>query len=669
MKKHLLSALALAVAMCANATVIQVAPGENTIEAALATAAAGDVLELTTGNYTEWHSQTITTPITIKAAEGATPVVALYKWQFTTDFEMDGLTVSNVSSDNYLLRTGGNVAGTIALKNCTFANQAPTPFLYLSSNTVGTITIDNCIFTGTTKNQGGIIYAGSATVTNFSMTNSTAYNIAGELAVWMGNCTNALVDHCTLYNCGTRPIYIGGTLSSCVVKNCITTMPAAPESNNYCIATYGGTVENCLYYNLNAPRSGATVTGCINADPLFVDAANADFHLGAGSPAIAAATDGTSIGDPRWAPAGETPSEENNNVVMVDLATYQQINTPVTAALANNELTVNYSFDAAWGNGGVKFPLNNLQVVESVDFEYKNVSSTSAESWVSMFVYLEDETGVRWVNEGTLNLKAAADWTSLTGFTVSQGIWGSATTGTIADHQIVAIGFMVNPADACTGSYAIRNVKINLAAGTTPPDVTPTHDLAVDFSAAANVNGTNCSWLLAEGVLDVTYDFSAAEAGSWPNGGVEFPLNNVENVKAMAFDFKGDAAVTQWTSFHAYLKDSEGVRWYSPSKDLHLNGVTDWSHQEFMPNAGLWTTPAHEVGAYPFVAIGFIANSLNPDLAHFYLRDVKVIVEGEDVTTEVEDIQEETKAQKIIRNGQIIIVRDGVEYTLMGARL
>lgn len=665
MKKHLFSFFALACAICANAAVIQVAPGENTIEAALATASAGDVLELSTGTYTEWHSQTLSIPVTIKAAEGAAPVVGLYAWRINADFEMDGLTVSNVSQDNYLLRTGGNVAGTIALKNCTFSNQAPTPFIYLSSNSVGTLTIDNCVFANCTKDQGGIIYAGSATVTNFSMTNSTAYNIAGELAVWVNGCATALVDHCTFYNCGTRALYINGTLTSCVVKNCV--IAASETGANYCVATYGGTVENCLYYNLNAPRSSsATITGCINADPAFVDAANADFHFATTSPLYKAATDGTSIGDPRWAPAEEGPGDDpDENVVTVDLSTFQQINTPVVANLAGGELTIDYSFTGAWGNGGVKFPLNNLQVVESVDFEYKGISSTSTQDWVSMFVYLEDETGARWVKESTLNLKAAADWTTVTGFTVTQGIWGSATTGTIADHQIVAIGFMVNPADACTGSYAIRNVKINLSGDA--PQPTPGEDVMVDLSTASNVNGTNCSWVLNDGVLDVTYDFSAAAEGSWPNGGVEFPLNNLTNVTAMSFDFMGTSTISQWTSFQVYLKDAAGTRWYSQSRDLHLTGITSWTHMEYMPTDGLWSTPDHEIGTSPFVAIGFLANCQNPDLNHFFLRNVKVLVE--DAATSLEETNVEEKTQKIFVNGQVVLIRDGVQYSILGIRL
>jgi hypothetical protein len=56
-------------------------------------------------------------------------------------------------------------------------------------------------------------------------------------------------------------------------------------------------------------HSSVTKTNCqLNVDPQFVDAANGNFALAEGSPALTAATDGGAIGDPRWnAPAEEEP--------------------------------------------------------------------------------------------------------------------------------------------------------------------------------------------------------------------------------------------------------------------------------------------------------------------------------------------------------------------------
>jgi len=282
------------------ATQTTVAPGDKVLATAFSAASAGDTLLLQTGTYNESSSLTFDKAITLMAEEGAEPLLKINKIKVSAPIEFNGLEFRNLG-DDYMLRTGGNVEGTFAVKNCRM-DSSKTAFIYLSSNSVTDLVIDNCVFFDNTKNQGGVVYAEAATVTNFSMTNCTAYRIAGELAVWLQGCENANVDHCTFYECGTRNLYIkGATMTKYLVQNSIFALAAALEESNYCVATYAGDVKNCMYYNLNAPRSSdAAVTDCQEADPLFVDAANGDFCLAAASPAIGAANDGTNLGDPRW---------------------------------------------------------------------------------------------------------------------------------------------------------------------------------------------------------------------------------------------------------------------------------------------------------------------------------------------------------------------------------
>ena len=304
MKKVFLFVAALCATVALNAATITLEPGENKIGDAMATLADGDVIELQTGTYYEWNTLEFSTKVTLKAAEGATPIVQPNVIKIKNDFEANGITFINLSKDNYLLRTGANVTGTIAIKNCNLQLNAevsnPVPYIYLSSNTVGTLVIDNCTFAPNAKTEGSIVY-GLTPVTNFTMTNSTAVACGGtDLAVYMTGLTTATVDHCTFYNCGARVLYLkGDTMASCAVSNCIVANAALVEQ--YCVATYAGTVDNVLYYNTKAPRSSdATVNGCINEDPMFVDAANGNFKLAVGSPAIGAGKDGKNIGDLRW---------------------------------------------------------------------------------------------------------------------------------------------------------------------------------------------------------------------------------------------------------------------------------------------------------------------------------------------------------------------------------
>lgn len=313
MKKVLLFVAALfCCSFVAQAATVQVAAGEKALLAAVTAASAGDVLELGTGTFTEWDSFILDKQLTIKAAEGASPIVKIYSIKIQAPLELDGLQIENLSSDNYLLRVYENVAGTVAFKNCHFTNQAPTAFLVIKdSKTLDNLLIDNCVFDGAKKTDdlGGFIYAPAGIVSNFTLTNSTFMNNdKQDCGIWMQHVANAYVDHCTFYNCGTRVLYLTeSTPAPYLVQNCIVYNPTA--TSNYCVAVYAGDVKNVMYYNTNAPRSGSTNTDCVNADPKFKDAANADFTLMEGSPALTAGTDGKAIGDPRWAPAAEAGME------------------------------------------------------------------------------------------------------------------------------------------------------------------------------------------------------------------------------------------------------------------------------------------------------------------------------------------------------------------------
>lgn len=309
MRKNLLLFIAtLCATVAVKAGTIILEPGENKISGIINTLAEGDVIELQTGTYTEWSSLEFTTKVTIKAAEGATPTLALYNWQIKNDFEIDGVQIKNVSKDNYLFQVTNDVMGTVAFKNCSMQlNDEVTNYVsYIKLGaSVGTLIIDNCIFKDNAKTQEAILGAQSRSINNFSMTNCTAYNCGGvnaDLAIFCEHATNVYVDHCTFYNCGRRVVYFTNDVKeSYLVQNCVVVNSEVPSTNNYCIAIYAGEVKNCVYNNVNAPRGGdATITSCINVDPQFVNPAEGNFNFAFTSPLFLAATDGSNIGDPRW---------------------------------------------------------------------------------------------------------------------------------------------------------------------------------------------------------------------------------------------------------------------------------------------------------------------------------------------------------------------------------
>lgn len=191
-------------------------------------------------------------------------------------------------------------------------------------------------------------------------------------------------------------------------------------------------------------------------------------------------------------------------------------------------------------------------------------------------------------------------------------------------------------------------------------------EITVDLSKYTVIKseGATVTPSFNSGVVKVDYTTTAG----WDDiAGVSYALDNLK-VTNIAFEFLGDATLETWTSFLVYLEDSEGAQFYSSSADLSISSW-DGDYQAistYFPTDALWCAPAYPAGEKPFVAVGFMANGGANGTAAFSLKNVKLTVEE---ATAINNVAAQQNATKIMRNGQVLIVRDGKTFDMLGAEV
>lgn len=288
MKRYIfLLSTALLCATAIHATTVNVTPGAGTLRTAVTNAAAGDVLILTTGEYSESSSIKPTVALTIQAAESAKPVLKLSsRFEIKADFALKGVTIK--STTDVIRCVTADAHYNLTISDCLFclggetANTARAIYAGDAPAQLQNISVTNCTFDGGVNGTGRFIYLYSS-----------------ELASVQGTC---LIDHCTFYNSndtrGVYPANVNGThITNCIFMN------TEERDNTVSYALYGSDskIENCLCWN--APiklGNGATQTACLSRDPWFVDAAGGNFQFSKNSAAVGVGTDGSNLGDPRW---------------------------------------------------------------------------------------------------------------------------------------------------------------------------------------------------------------------------------------------------------------------------------------------------------------------------------------------------------------------------------
>ena len=341
MKKILSFCAALLIAIVANAATINIGPGESVAEK-IAAAEAGDVFILADGTYEEGNQILFYKDLTLQAAEGAHPIIAI-RWYCEVGngadvtikgIKFDGtLFESGLGASDHFLRAYNSANGTekLTLEDCEI-NGFPNHVIYFqkgSTRRIDALTIKNCYFHDNARSAIYAGYDGGNSVNSVTIENSTFANHIfpadkDDAVIAIKNAGSEVddqavrVDHCTFYNfkkegSGSYTFIDVRKSTDVAISNCIFAQPSAGMSGaTYC---YGGTIDNCLIFNTTGHRSGGcVVSGSIEDDPKFADAENGDYTLADDSPAIGAATDASNLGDPRWWPGtvviSATPTEK-----------------------------------------------------------------------------------------------------------------------------------------------------------------------------------------------------------------------------------------------------------------------------------------------------------------------------------------------------------------------
>ena len=379
MKKMLMCILLIAMTLPIMATDIMVQPGENTIKAALATAAAGDRLILEQEGVYANDPLFIYVPLTIKAAEGlASKPVISFLWnadtavaqtqEATQFFTYASLTIADIeltmdgepeAKTTRMFRNRADIGvnwkfyntdmhhahqltmsitgvpdtliladGSMVFDGIDYVDNAGVFIDGVQVATDGlpgvldTLIFDGCYIydldgTGGRKINHSANNRGLRNL--FQFTNSSIWNTTNS-AIFLKmqdpdgiSDGKVVIDHSTFDHIGIPgENHDGFVVKFAATDSYVNNTTFTNVADEPCKTTGGTTtsavaVDYCNWYNNGAagdtPVGGTHGANNIQVDPLFVDSAIGDLTLQAGSPLIGAGEGGSSIGDPRWAPA------------------------------------------------------------------------------------------------------------------------------------------------------------------------------------------------------------------------------------------------------------------------------------------------------------------------------------------------------------------------------
>ena len=523
MKKIFFFLAAMALAITANAKVTTISPdAENdALRLAVYYAEDGDIIEMTEGTYVQCNNGYVDfagKSVTVKAAEGANVVLQL---QVPINLTNGGkATLQGIKIDasrllekanwyeHVIYPTDATEGKELVMDGCELYgfNLNKSAIYSKADNKLDLCRINNCYFHDVEKS---CLFFEGASIAELSVTNSTFANnvakvtdsyYAGPIDVRNAD-AKVTIDHCTFYDCKAMSTdYATVTMKGPQAANVVISNNIfALSSDETAMRAIRNNVnaKNCLTFNYkyssdSNPGLHSTVapTDCLlNVDPKFVDAANGNFALAEGSPALGAGTDGSNLGDPRWNVVAE-PEPTTETVYFINAKKWAKVNVyawttdpnaswPGAAATKEAEQIAGYDVYSFTANAG----------------QYANVifndgsSQTTDLDWTAGKYYVID---MGWLTKEEAETKLAAPLPETWNIVGAAGLMGKDWDLNAAENA------MTKQED---GTYKLEKKGITLTAGTYEYKAAKDHGWTVSVPQ----DGNQTLKITTSGIYDVTF--------------------------------------------------------------------------------------------------------------------------------------------------------------------
>ena len=520
MKKIFFFLAAMALAITANAKVTTISPdAENdALRLAVYYAEDGDIIEMTEGTYVQCNNGYVAfdgKAVTVRAAEGAN--VVLQPQVRITLANGGKATFENIKIDasriheladwyEHVFYVADDTEGKeLVMEGCEFYgfDLNKSAIYSKATNKLDLCSLTNCYFH---NNDKSCLFFEGESLGELSITNSTFANITAKVtdSYYAGvvdvrnSAAKVTIDHCTFYNClqmSTDYATVtmkGPQKDNVTISNNIFMLPEATDGQRAIRNDVEAT--NCMTFNYVKDNGGihssVTQTNCqLNVDPKFVDAANGNFALADGSPALTAGTDGKAIGDPRWNVVAE-PEPTTETVYFINAKKWAKVNVyawttdpnaswPGAAATKEAEQIAGYDVYSFTANAG----------------QYANVifndgsSQTPDLVWTAGKYYVID---MGWLTKEEAETKLAAPLPETWNIVGAAGLMGKDWDLNAAENA------MTKQED---GTYKLEKKGITLTAGTYEYKAAKDHGWTVSVPQ----DGNQTLKITTSGIYDVTF--------------------------------------------------------------------------------------------------------------------------------------------------------------------